>query len=255
VEVELTGQAELSGATALVTGASRGIGRAIALALARAGADVVGLARTEASLATLGEEVAAAGRAFLPLVVDVGEVEALPAAAPAAWAWHDGVDVLVNVAGTIVRTDPPEVTPDAWDRTFAVNVRGPFFLTQELGARMLAGGGSVVNVTSLAAEVVTRAPLTYQASKAALLQLTRTLAVRWAPRVRVNAVGPGYVRTSLNAEWLDRPDNRAYVEANTPLARVGTPEDVVGAVVFLASPAAAYVTGQHLLVDGGWSVQ
>ena len=247
---------ELDGAVALVTGASRGIGRAAALALAGAGSDVAGLARGEADLESLGKEVAAAGRSFLPLPADLTEVERLPDVVAAAWAWRGGLDVLVNVAGIIVRTEPPAITPEAWDRTFAVNVRGPYFLTQEVGARMLAGrGGSVVNVASLAGEVVTRAALPYQASKAALIQLTRALAVRWAPRVRVNAVGPGYIRTSLNAAWLDDPGNRAYVEGHTPLGRVGQVEDVAGAVVFLASPAAAYITGQHLLVDGGWSAQ
>ena len=247
---------ELDGAVALVTGASRGIGRAAALALAEAGCDVVGLARGEADLESLGKEVATAGRSFLPLPADLTEVERLPEVVAAAWGWRGGLDVLVNVAGIIVRTEPPTITPEAWDRTFAVNVRGPYFLTQEVGARMLAGrGGSVVNVASLAGEVVTRAAVPYQASKAALIQLTRALAVRWAPRVRVNAVGPGYIRTSLNAAWLDDPGNRAYVEGRTPLGRVGQVEDVAGAVVFLASPAAAYVTGQHLLIDGGWSAQ
>ena len=249
-------QGDLDGAVALVTGASRGIGRAAALALAEAGCDVAGLARGEADLESLGKEVAAAGRSFLPLPADLTAVERLPEVVAAAWAWRGHLDVLVNVAGVIVRTEPPAITPDAWDQTFAVNVRGPYFLTQEVGARMLAGrGGSVVNVASLAGEVVTRAAVPYQASKAALIQLTRALAVRWAPRVRVNAVGPGYIRTSLNAAWLDDPGNRAYVEGRTPLGRVGQVEDVAGAVVFLASPAAAYITGQHLLIDGGWSAQ
>jgi gluconate 5-dehydrogenase len=189
-------------------------------------------------------------------VADVTEVERLPEVTAAAWAWRDGLDVLVNGAGIIVRTEPPEITPEAWDRTFAVNVRGAYFLTQEVGSRMLAGrGGSIVNVASLAGERVTGAAIPYQASKAALIQLTRALAVRWAPRVRVNAVGPGYIRTSLNAAWLDDPGNRAYVEGHTPLGRLGQVEDVTGAVVFLASPAAAYITGQHLRIDGGWSAQ
>jgi NAD(P)-dependent dehydrogenase (short-subunit alcohol dehydrogenase family) len=247
---------DLDGAVALVTGASRGIGRAAALALAEAGCDVIGLARGEADLQSLGKEVAAAGRSFLPLAADVTEVERLPELAAAAWEWRGGVDVLVNGAGVIVRTEPPAITPEAWDRTFAVNVRGPYFLTQEVGARMLAGrGGSIVNVASLAGERVTGAAIPYQASKAALIQLTRALAVRWAPRVRVNAVGPGYIRTSLNTAWLEDPGNRAYVEGHTPLGRVGQVEDVVGAVVFLASPAAGYITGQHLRIDGGWSAQ
>lgn len=247
---------ELTGKRALVSGASRGIGRAIVLALAEAGCDVAGVARSEAALSELRAELAACGRAFLPLPLDLAQVERIEAAAAAAWAWRDGLDILVNAAGTIVRTGPLEVTPAEWDEVFAVNVRGTFFLTQAVGRRMLeAGGGSIVTITSLAGEVVTRAPVSYQASKAALIQMTRALAFHWAPHVRVNAVAPGYVRTDLNAAWLDDADSRAYVLGNTPLARVGAPDDVVGAVRFLASPAAAYLTGQNLRVDGGWSVR
>ncbi len=252
----MTWEVDLSGSTALVTGASRGIGRAVALGLARAGCDLIGLARGKQALDDLGLEVAAIGRRYLALPADLAEAGELEAVAAQAWSWSGGVDVLVNVAGIIVRTDPPAVSPEDWDRTFAVNVRGPFFLTQAIGARMLAaGGGSIVNLASVAGEHVTRASLSYQASKAALLQLTRGLAVRWAPSVRVNAVGPGYVRTDLNSAWLDQPANRDYVLGNTPLGRVGEPADVVGAVTFLASPAAAYVTGQHLRIDGGWSAR
>jgi NAD(P)-dependent dehydrogenase (short-subunit alcohol dehydrogenase family) len=252
----VTWEVDLSGSTALVTGASRGIGRAVTLGLAQAGCDLIGLARGKQALDDLGADVSALGRRFLALPADLGAAGSLEAVAAQAWSWNGGVDVLVNVAGTIVRTDPPGVTPEDWDQTFAVNVRGPFFLTQAIGARMLAsGGGSIVNLASVAGERVTRASLSYQASKAALLQLTRGLAVRWAPAVRVNAVGPGYVRTDLNSAWLDQPANRDYVLGNTPLGRVGEPADVVGAVTFLASPAAAYVTGQHLRVDGGWSAR
>jgi NAD(P)-dependent dehydrogenase (short-subunit alcohol dehydrogenase family) len=252
----VTWEVDLGGSTALVTGASRGIGRAVALGLARAGCDLIGLARGKQPLDELGGEVAAIGRRYLALPADLAEAGDLEAVAAQAWSWSGGVDVLVNVAGIIVRTDPPGVSPEDWDRTFAVNVRGPFFLTQAIGARMLAaGGGSIVNLASVAGEHVTKASLSYQASKAALLQLTRGLAVRWAPSVRVNAVGPGYVRTDLNRAWLDQPANRDYVLGNTPLGRVGEPADVVGAVTFLASPAAAYVTGQHLRIDGGWSAR
>jgi NAD(P)-dependent dehydrogenase (short-subunit alcohol dehydrogenase family) len=252
----VTWEVDLSGSTALVTGASRGIGRAIALGLAQAGCDVIGLARGKQELEDLGGDVAAMGRRYLALPADLGAAEGLEAVAGQAWSWSGGVDLLVNVAGTIVRTDPPGVAPEDWDRTFAVNVRGPFFLTQAIGARMLASrGGSVVNLASVAGEHVTSASLSYQASKAALIQLTRGLAIRWAPTVRVNAVGPGYVRTDLNRAWLDQPANRDYVVSNTPLGRAGEPADVVGAVTFLASPAAGYITGQHLRIDGGWSAR
>ncbi len=246
----------LTGMRALVTGASRGIGRAIALDLAAAGCDVVGAARSEEALAAVGAEVEALGRSFLPLAVDLADPGVLPAAAERAWAWRDGIDLLVNAAGLIVRTGPLEVTPDEWDAVFGVNVRGTFFLTQAVGRRMLgAEGGSIVTVTSLAGEIPTRAALSYQASKAALIQLTRALAAAWAPTVRVNAVAPGYVRTDLNSAWLDVEENAGYVLGNTPLGRIAEPQDVVGAVRFLASPSAAYVTGQNLRVDGGWSVR
>lgn len=245
----------LAGRRALVSGASRGIGRAIALGLAEAGCDVVGAARSGDALAALGGEVASLGRSFEPLEVDLADVGSLDVAV--GRAWNGGpIDVLVNVAGTIIRTGPLEVTPAEWDAVFDVNVRGTFFLTQAVGRRMLEhGGGSIVTVTSLAGELVTRAAVSYQASKAALIQLTRALAVHWAPTVRVNAVAPGYVRTDLNAAWLDDEENRAYVEGRAPLGRVGEPRDVVGAVTFLASPAAGFVTGQNLRVDGGWSAQ
>lgn len=250
------GSGGLEGRIALVAGASRGIGRAIVLGLADAGADVIGLARTKAALEELGTEVSSRGREFLAIVSDLSDVEAIPEAAARAWAWHGRVDVLVNSAGMIIRTEPPDVTPAEWDRLFALNTRAAFFLVQAVGGRMFEGqGGAVVLISSLAAETVTRASVMYQASKAAVVQMTRALAVRWGPKVRVNAVGPGYIKTSLNAPWLDEPANLEYVVGRTPLGRVGRPEDVVGAVIFLASPAAEFVTGQHLLVDGGWSAQ
>jgi NAD(P)-dependent dehydrogenase (short-subunit alcohol dehydrogenase family) len=246
----------LNGAVALVSGASRGIGRAVAVDLAAAGCDVVVAARSAGALAEVAGEIEALGRAALALPADLSAVESLPGVAEQAFAWRGRVDVLVNAAGVIVRTGPLEVTPEEWDTVFDVNVRGTFFLTRELGRRMLAaGGGSIVTITSLAGELPTRAALGYQASKAALIQLTRALAVQWAPTVRVNAVAPGYVRTDLNAGWLADEENLGYVLGNTPLERVGEPPDVAGAVRFLASPAAAYVTGQNLRVDGGWSVR
>lgn len=247
---------ELAGRRALVTGASRGIGRAVALELAEAGCDVVGRARSGDARGRLGAEIESLGQAFLAVELDMAEPAEIPGSVARAWEWKDGIDVLVNVAGVIVRSDPLEVTTEEWDQTFGVNVRGTYFVTQAVGGRMLPGdGGSIVTVTSLAGEVVTRASVSYQASKAALIQLTRALAVHWAPKVRVNAVAPGYVRTDLNAAWLDDEENSAYVLGKTPLARVGEPSDVASAVRFLASPAASYVTGQNLRVDGGWSAQ
>jgi 2-deoxy-D-gluconate 3-dehydrogenase len=245
---------DLTDHTALVTGAGRGIGRAAALELARAGADVIAVARTAGQVEEVAAEVRAMGPQAMALPADVANVDRLPEVVADAWGWRGRVDLLVNAAGVTDRTQPPDIGPVNWDPVFATNVRGTYFLTQAVGGRMLERGeGAVVNITSVAGERVTGASVTYQASKAALIQITRALAVRWAPAVRVNAVGPGYIRTSLNEAWLDQPENRSYVEEHTPMRHIGTPDDVVGAVVFLASPAASFITGQHLRVDGGWS--
>jgi 2-deoxy-D-gluconate 3-dehydrogenase len=247
----------LGGSVAVVTGASGGIGRAIVHGLAASGVDVVGVGRRQDMLESLGEEIARGGDAsFKAVVGDLTDPDAGERLAAEAWAWRGRVDILVNAAGVIMRSSVEEATASEWDETFAVNVRGTFLLTQRIGSRMLAGdGGSVVNITSLAGEVVTGAPVTYAASKAAMIQVTRYLAAEWAPKVRVNAVAPGYVRTDLNAAWLSQEANMAYVVDHTPMSRVATPDDVVGAVLFLASPAAAYITGHNLKVDGGWSVE
>lgn len=248
-------QFDLSGATALVTGASRGIGRAIALGLAAAGADLVAVARSEEALASLAEEVGAAGSLCFPLAADLSRLESIATVAEAAWKWREGVDVLVNAAGMIIRRDPPHARPDDFEMVMNLNVRAPFLLIQDVGWRMRKrGSGSIVNIGSLAGEEVTGASLIYQASKAALIHLTRGFASRLSPQVRVNAVGPGYIRTSLNEEWLSDPGNLGWVESRTASGRVGMPDDVVGAVVFLASPAASYINGQHLRVDGGWGL-
>lgn len=175
--------------------------------------------------------------------------------AEVAWGWQGRVAVLVNAAGLLIRKSEAETDTSDWDRTFAVNARAPFVLTQRIGTWMReARGGSIVNVASIAGQIVTGAPAPYQASKAALIQLTRFFANRFAPYVRVNAVGPGYVQTELSQEWLAEPANKQWAEAHTPLGRIAVPDDIAGAVTFLASERAAYITGQHLLVDGGWSV-
>ncbi len=239
---------------AVVTGASRGIGNASALRLAAKGADIVGVARDLGALERLEREVTGLGRRFLALGADLATLDGT-AVAGHAWDWQGRVDILVNAAGVLIRKPEADVDLADWDLTFALNVRAPFLLIRDLGTRMLErGSGSIVNVASIAGERVTGAPAPYQASKAALIQLTRFYANRLAPHVRVNAVGPGYVDTDLSKNWLAVPENRKWVEGRTPLGRVATPEDVAGAVAFLVSDEAAYITGQHLLVDGGWSV-
>jgi len=240
---------------AVVTGASRGIGRAIAIRLATDGTDIVAIARDVDAMRPLGEEIRGIGRDFLPLEADLTDPARAAAVVEDSWEWRGQVDILVNAAGMLIRKPEAEITAREWDLTFALNLRAPFLLIQQIGGRMYeAGGGAIVSVASIAGERVTGAPAPYQASKAALIQLTRFFAKRLAPRVRVNAVGPGYVRTDLSQAWLAVPENEAWVKSRTPMGRIATPEEVAGPVAFLASNEAAYITGQHLLVDGGWSI-
>lgn len=223
--------------------------------MAAEGAHIAGLARTESALEGLGEEIRGLGVEFLTIPTDLRDAAGLDAVVQKAAQWRP-IDVLVNAAGTIVRGGPFEMELDSWDELFEINVRGAFFLSQAVGRRMLERtGGAIVNITSVAGEVTTGASVPYSASKAALIHMTRVLAVNWAPAIRVNAVGPAYIRTSLNEEWLAQPDNSRFVLDRTPLGRIGEPRDVVGAVVFLASDDSSYVTGHHLLVDGGWTAQ
>lgn len=239
---------------AVVTGATHGIGREVALGLARDDTDIVGVARSEDDLGRLGNAVQDAGGRFLGVAADLSLSKNVASSAERAWAWQERVDILVNAAGVLVRKPDGELAADDIDRTLALNVRAPMILMESLGSRMHgAGSGAIVNVTSLAGVRVTKAPAPYQASKSALIQLTRYYAVRLAPAVRVNAVSPGYIRTRLTESWLAVPGNEEWVLERTPLGRIGMPEDVAGPVMFLVSRAAAYITGQHLLIDGGWS--
>lgn len=239
----------------VVTGASGGIGGAIARAAAGAGFDVVAVGRRAASLRTLGDDVESLGRHYLPLEVDLESTESVRSLSQTAKNWRGGVDALVNAAGIIDRTPESAVSGEAWDRTFAVNVRAPFLLMEQIGRHMYDGsGGSIVNIGSIAAAFVTGAPASYQSAKAALVQLTRYYAERLAPRVRVNAVGPGYVRTDLSRDWLSLPENEKWVVDRTPLGRIAKPQDISGLAVFLLSEEASFITGQHILVDGGWSL-
>jgi NAD(P)-dependent dehydrogenase (short-subunit alcohol dehydrogenase family) len=213
----------------------------------------VAVARSQQDLELLGEEVTGLGRRFLAVSSDLERPEAAEDVASKVYRMFGTADVLVNAAGTIIRTEPPNVTPSQLDHVFAVNVRAPFLLSQALAGGMFdAGGGAIVNVSSLSAEIVTRASVIYQASKAALVQLTRALAIRWGPVVRVNAVGPGYVETDMNRGWLATGENRAYAVNHIALGRLGTPQDIANVVAFLCSPLSSYITGEHIIVDGGW---
>jgi 2-deoxy-D-gluconate 3-dehydrogenase len=242
----------LTGRTAVVTGGARGLGAGITRSLLDAGADVVVMARTAP-----GEELAAyaagLGRTLAFEAVDLGDLGSVEEAAGRVLARGD-VDVLVNNAGTQDRHPAAEFPVEAWDAVLQVNLRAPFRLCQLFGAPMLERGhGKVVNLASLLSFQGGITVPAYAASKGAVAQLTKALCNEWAGRgVNVNAVAPGYMDTDMNTALLADPVRSEQISARIPAGRWGTPADVGGAVVFLASSAADYVHGQVLAVDGGW---
>jgi NAD(P)-dependent dehydrogenase (short-subunit alcohol dehydrogenase family) len=243
----------LDGKVALVTGAGRGIGRAVVLRLADEGASVALAARTEEQL------VDTANLLDTPSLVLPADVAAEGAAEQLVQATEEGLgrmDVLVNAAGiSPVYTRAEKLQIEDWDLIMSVNVRAGFQLAQAAGRRMLAnGGGSIVNVASIGGLVALPRLAAYCASKGALVQLTRVLAVEWADRnVRVNAVAPGYVRTEFTRSLLEHPEISARLLASTPARRFAEPEEIAPAVAFLASDDASYITGAVLTADGGWT--
>lgn len=246
---------DLSGRVALVTGAGRGLGRTIALGLARAGADIAGASRSVSELETLAQEVRMLGRAASTHRVDVRDTRDVARMVDEVIARHGRIDVLVNNAGAKVPQEALDVTEDAWDLVLGTNLKGAFFVAQAVGRHMVSrGSGKIVNVASTYAVVGARARATYAASKGGLLQVTRVLAIEWARRgVNVNAIGPTATFTSMNEELFADPEWREGALARIPAGRFCEPDDVVGAVVFLASRASDMVHGQLLLIDGGWT--
>ena len=247
-------QPDLRDSTSLVAGASRGIGRSVALGLASAGASVIGLARSVDALEHLGEEIRASGGEFLPLVADIADLDATEQIVATAWRWKGRLDSLVNAAGVTNRSSALDVSPTEWDNLFDVNLRGAFFLTREVARRMLDGeGGSIVSIASLSGVVSDGAQVAYSASKAGMIHMSSVLADQWAPKVRLNCVSPAWVETDMTRDFLANDDNRSAILGRTPMRRLARPEEMVGAVLFLVSEMSSYMTGQNLILDGGWT--
>jgi NAD(P)-dependent dehydrogenase (short-subunit alcohol dehydrogenase family) len=246
----VAGPFDLGGRRAVVTGASRGIGQAIAIALARAGADVCGMSLAD-GFETDGE-VRAQGRDGFQLIGDTGEREAVDGLAAAAIERWGGFDIWVNNAAGILVKPLVETTDDEWHRLLAPNMHG-YFYGCRVAARHLSerGWGRIVNVTSVAGLVGVGGIGAYTAAKGAVTALTKALAVEVAADgITVNAIAPGAIDTAINKDAYTPAVRRAY-EERIPLGRIGLPEDIAGAAVFLASDAARYITGQQLIVDGG----
>ncbi|HUX71651.1 MAG TPA: SDR family oxidoreductase [Cellulomonadaceae bacterium] len=243
---------DLTGKTAVVTGGGRGLGRGISEALLGAGADVVVLGRSELpdSLTAHADEL---GRSIGLVPVDLSDDRAIEAAARTVLAEHR-IDIVVNNAGTQDRHPAADFPLSAWDDVVAVNLRAVFQLCQVFGRPMLdRGEGKIVNLASLLSFQGGLNVVAYAASKGGVAQLTKALCNEWAGRgVNVNAIAPGYMETDMNAALLDDAARLDQLSVRIPAGRWGTPADIGDVAVFLASPAAAYVHGQVLCVDGGW---
>jgi len=250
-----TGPFGLAGKTALVTGCRRGIGRAAAVALASAGADIVGVSATlEDDGGNVGREVQATGRSFRGYRCDFADRAAVHALVDSLEREAPRIDILVNNAGTIERAPAAEHSDELWDRVLEVNLTAPFVLTRELGKRMLEhGSGKIVFVASLLSFQGGVTVPGYAASKSGIAALTKALANEWAARgVNVNAVAPGYIRTDNTRALQDDSVRSRQILDRIPAGRWGEATDLAGAIVFLSSAASDYVNGVILPVDGGW---
>jgi NAD(P)-dependent dehydrogenase (short-subunit alcohol dehydrogenase family) len=247
----------LEGQVALVTGASKGIGRACALALAQAGADIILGLHDKAGDDDLDGKIREMGREALPVQMDVTRMKEITDSVHAGQQYFGHIDILVNNAGIGAANPAEQVLEEDFDDTVAVNLKGTFFTAQTVGKMMIQQRrGRIINISSQAGFVALSTESVYCMTKAAIAHLTKCLALEWAPyNINVNAVAPTFIETPGTKKWLDDADFRASVVKRIPLGRIGDPMEVAGPVVFLASPAAALITGATIMIDGGWTIQ
>lgn len=247
---------DLTGKKAVVTGAGRGIGKAVALGLANAGADIGLVSRSETELSAVAELVKTYGRQAVVEASDLTKTSDITPVVSRLTHDLDGIDILVNNAGVNIPQESVDVTEEAWDGVMGINLKAAFFMAQAVGKVMIdqGRGGRIINMTSQTGSVALIKRAAYCASKAGLNLVTKVLAMEWAPHeILVNAVAPTFVETEMTKGMLADPQFREYALAKNLLKRFGTTDDVAGAVIYLASPAANLVTGHVLMVDAGWT--
>jgi 2-deoxy-D-gluconate 3-dehydrogenase len=246
----------LNDKVAIVTGASRGLGRAIALAYANAGADVVLASRDEVRLKEVSAEISQMGRKALHKRTNITKEGEVIDLVKAAFDEFGKIDILVNNAGTIVRKNAVDISTSEWDTVLDTNLKGAFWCCREAGKIMIAQrSGKVINIASAWATQARAGILPYPVSKAAVYHMTKALAIEWAQHnINVNCIVPGWFETELTAPLKNNPEMLRKIEDNTPLGRMGKPEELTGAAIFLASDASNFATGSCLCVDGGWSI-
>lgn len=253
----MTADFRLDGRVALVTGASSGIGRAMARALTHYGARIVAAARRAEHLEAMADEIREQGGEVEPLVTDLSQLDALETVATEATAAFGRVDIVVNAAGVNYREPTSEVTVEAWRQTLDIHLGTPFFLTRALVPGMRSrGSGRVINLASLQSQRAFPDSLPYGTAKGGVVQMTRAMAEAWSRwGITCNAIAPGFVPTDLTAPVFADPDLAALHAERTAIGRNSTLADLEGATVFLASPASDYITGQTLFIDGGYTAK
>ncbi|OAI41566.1 2-deoxy-D-gluconate 3-dehydrogenase [bacterium SCGC AG-212-C10] len=246
---------DLHGRVAVITGAGRGLGRTMALALASAGASVVASARSAGEIESLRAEIREFGGVAEAVVADITSEESVEALMSAANGWFGHLDILVNNAGINFRKPMLELETADYMRVLDTNLKGSFLCARTAGRYMVAqGSGKIINISSILGRVALADQMAYASSKGGMEQLTKVLAVEWAPHnIQVNAIGPTYFETDLTKPLFDNPERNAFITSRTPAGRWGQPHELAGAVIFLASQASDYVTGHTLMVDGGWT--
>ncbi len=248
---------DLTGKVAIVTGGTKGIGNGIATAMAQAGANVVVVSRSQADCDKVAKELSRFGQETLPVSADVTKIASIQNVVDKATAKFGRIDILVNNAGAVLARKAEDISEEDWDKVINLDLKGAFFCAQIAGRKMIEQkGGRIINISSMWGLVAFKNFLPYCVAKGGILQMTRALALEWARyNILVNAICPGYILTALNEAELTDEKIAPGLLSKIPLKRFGDANDLVGAALYLASDYSGYMTGAHMTIDGGWTIQ